>query len=138
MASVKSMHLTMQGQHQQMLHEMSGMSQQQMQQHCNQTPATETVDRQHISHQQHALHQSQRSHQQLDCMSGMSQQQMLQSHHCQDCSLSMCQSLITWLSIEALYLSAPLSSQAVQPIITDYQMRHLSGFWQQILRPPKA
>jgi len=58
--------------------------------------------------------------------------------HCQDCSASLCQSLFAWLSPTLAVI--PLSDSAEIPsrLALAYQAQHLAGFWQEILRPPKA
>ncbi len=65
--------------------------------------------------------------------------QLQNDAHCPDCnSLSHCQ------SVNVLF-NQPLPSLLLPPLLehsahihSDYQARHLAGYWQQILRPPKT
>lgn len=58
--------------------------------------------------------------------------------HCPDCSISFCQSLFVWLSPELIPLSLLRSVETSNNQLIAYQAQHLAGFWQEILRPPRA
>lgn len=64
---------------------------------------------------------------------------MHNDQHCQDCnSPSNCQAVNLALDQQAPSLS---SSPFLEPDSyqhTDYQARHLAGYWQEILRPPRT
>lgn len=64
---------------------------------------------------------------------------MHSDQHCQDCnSPSHCQAVNLALDQQAPSLS---SSSFLEPDSyknTDYQARHLAGYWQEILRPPRT
>ena len=64
---------------------------------------------------------------------------MHSDQHCQDCnSPSHCQAVNLALDQQAPSLS---SSPFLEPDSyqhTDYQARHLAGYWQEILRPPRT
>ena len=64
---------------------------------------------------------------------------MHSDQHCQDCnSPSNCQAVNLALDQQAPSLS---SSPFLEPDSyqhTDYQARHLAGYWQEILRPPRT
>ena len=64
---------------------------------------------------------------------------MHSDQHCQDCnSPSNCQAVNLALDQQAPSLS---SSPFLEPDLykhTDYQARHLAGYWQEILRPPRT
>ncbi|ENX34378.1 hypothetical protein F889_01656 [Acinetobacter colistiniresistens] len=59
--------------------------------------------------------------------------------HCQDCnSISHCQSVNLALDPQGPSLGATPFLELNTRTNTDYQARHLAGYWQEILRPPKA
>lgn len=58
--------------------------------------------------------------------------------HCPDCRISFCQSLFVWLSPTSIPLSLLAPSESSHKQLIAYQAQHLAGFWQEILRPPKA
>ena len=62
----------------------------------------------------------------------------LHSGECNECSQLHCQSLISWIYIQTPQLSHLNVIQELPAFHSDYAMQHLTGFWQQILRPPKA
>ncbi|CAB1216841.1 hypothetical protein [Acinetobacter bouvetii] len=57
---------------------------------------------------------------------------------CNDCLQLHCQSLSIWLDSQTPDLVQIEAIQAHPVLNFDYTAQHLSGFWQQILRPPKA
>jgi len=85
--------------------------------------------------QQHPVEQVNLSHD-LDCHQGMSDQQ--QHFSCNDCIQLHCQSLGSWLDAQSpSFAHLNPVPEHPQPNFT-YSAQHLSGFWQKILRPPKA
>lgn len=57
---------------------------------------------------------------------------------CLDCHFSACQSMMTWLNFDAPdFEQSPLLELHSSPILP-FHARHLSGYWQEILRPPQA
>ncbi|GGH40945.1 hypothetical protein GCM10007354_27830 [Acinetobacter courvalinii] len=84
-------------------------------------------------------HSAQSSH--ADRMSpGQCHDGQMQDHlHCQDCnSTSPCQSINFALDQNTPSLSASPLLELSTHIHTDYQARHLAGYWQEILRPPRT
>ncbi|MCO8079358.1 hypothetical protein [Acinetobacter lwoffii] len=71
---------------------------------------------------------------QPNCVSDSTQQ----SSDCLDCGTTACQSLITSLPIAAPELSVPDRSYPEKIRLSAYHGKHLAGYWQEILRPPKA
>ncbi|WP_406612577.1 hypothetical protein [Acinetobacter schindleri] len=61
-----------------------------------------------------------------------------QQHECLDCSFSACQSMMSWLNTESQPLTILHPYEANTALSFPYTARHLSGYWQDILRPPKA
>lgn len=57
---------------------------------------------------------------------------------CQSCPLSLCQISFAWLQIEHFTTVLPLNYSQKSKFTSHYQAQHLAGFWQEILRPPKA
>ena len=62
----------------------------------------------------------------------------MQHASCNDCAQLHCQSLSTWLDVQTVKLFSAEEIQQRQQLNFDYSAQHLNGFWQQILRPPKA
>ncbi|MGN5765375.1 hypothetical protein ACNQO6_13625 [Acinetobacter calcoaceticus] len=78
---------------------------------------------------------------QADRMSpGQCHDGQMQDHlHCQDCnSTSHCQSINFALDQNTPSLSASPFLELSTHIHADYQARHLAGYWQEILRPPRT
>lgn len=61
-----------------------------------------------------------------------------QQHECLDCNFSACQSMMSWLNTESQPLTILHPYEANTALSFPYTARHLSGYWQDILRPPKA
>lgn len=139
-ASVKTMHITMQMQHQQMnqsdtAHQqiMQGMSVQDMKAHC--------ADLQMQLENQHAHSDVQTDVQKqnlTDCHKQLIQSKQVQHSECQDCALFSCQSSIVWFNTDIPQINSPEHSQHLNSLQSFYQAQHLAGHWQEILRPPKA
>ncbi|WP_277560302.1 hypothetical protein [Acinetobacter beijerinckii] len=71
----------------------------------------------------------------MKCHEGM----MQDSLHCQDCnSSSHCQAVNLALDQQVPSLSSSPFLELSTHINTDYQARHLAGYWQEILRPPRT
>lgn len=58
--------------------------------------------------------------------------------HCFDCNINTCQTTVSWLDIDVLALDFQVYAKQNQHRYLDYNAQHLSGFWRDILRPPKA
>ena len=125
LASVKSMH-------QHMMHAAS------VDQHHNAEmtamsgcpdPVNVEPDTQHSSEHVEAAHEQ-------DCHQTMTDQ--TQHFSCNDCVQFHCQSLTTWLDSATAELPnlGPIQEHPQRNFV--YSAQHLTGFWQQILRPPKA
>lgn len=71
-----------------------------------------------------------------DCHPSIKDQ--MQHASCNDCAQLHCQSLSTWLDVQTVKLFSAEEIQQRQQLNFDYSAQHLNGFWQQILRPPKA
>lgn len=65
-------------------------------------------------------------------------QDQIQHLSCGDCNQLYCQSLSTWLDAQGVESFDFAELQQSQLFNFDYFAQHLNGFWQQILRPPKA
>ena len=125
LASVKSMH-------QHMMHaasvdqhhnaEMMAMS------GCD-DPVNVEPDTQHSSEHIKVAHDQ-------DCHQSMTDQ--TQHFSCNDCAQLNCQSLTSWLDSATAELPNLDPIQEHPQRNFDYSAQHLTGFWQQILRPPKA
>ncbi|KXZ71030.1 hypothetical protein [Acinetobacter venetianus] len=64
---------------------------------------------------------------------------MSDDQHCQDCNQpSHCQNVNLALDQQVPTLSLTSIFELNHRTNTDYQARHLAGYWQEILRPPKA
>ena len=57
---------------------------------------------------------------------------------CLDCGYSACQSLITGLNMHPPELHSFNIQFAEKTALPIYSAQHLAGYWQEILRPPKA
>ncbi|MCO8097353.1 hypothetical protein NI462_09205 [Acinetobacter lwoffii] len=71
---------------------------------------------------------------QPDCVSDNIQQ----SSDCLDCGTMACQNLVTSLPIATPELSMPDHGYSEKTLLPAYHAKHLAGYWQEILRPPKA
>ena len=85
--------------------------------------------------QQHPAEHVKAAHDQ-DCHQTMTNQQ--QHFSCNDCVQLHCQSLTVWLDSQISDLVHLEEVQEHPQRNFDYSAQHLTGFWQQILRPPKA
>ncbi|NNG83104.1 MULTISPECIES: hypothetical protein [Acinetobacter Taxon 24D] len=86
-------------------------------------------------HMQHSSEHVKAAHDQ-DCHQTMTDQQ--QHFSCNDCVHLHCQSLTVWLDSQISDLVHLEEAQEHLQRNFDYSAQHLTGFWQQILRPPKA
>ena len=62
----------------------------------------------------------------------------LSQDHCKDCNVSFCQSLLLWIKSEIAPLSTASTAENSIHLASAYTAQHLAGYWQEILRPPKA
>ena len=85
--------------------------------------------------QQHPAEHIKAAHDQ-DCHQTMTDH--TQHFSCNDCVQLHCQSLTTWLDSATAELPNLDPIQEHPQRNFDYSAQHLTGFWQQILRPPKA
>ena len=112
-------------------------------------PSSESVKQSADTMAQHCLDQQQRSsshhaptetspHKNIDCLSSQISTASEQSHHCQDCNLLLCQSLLVWLQQQPFDFQNNQLSTIAAVTVSQYHAQHLIGHWQEILRPPKA
>ena len=130
-ASVNGMQVSMQMQHQQNINQphvspnMQNMSVQEMKNHC-----MEMLQQDHNADEKvQSLN---------DCHAQLVQNKHAQHSECQDCALFACQSSIVWFNSDIPKLSLPYEIQYSQALNIAYHAQHLSGHWQEILRPPKT
>lgn len=57
---------------------------------------------------------------------------------CQSCPLSLCQISSAWLHVDQFATVLGFDDFLKSTFSSHYQAQHLAGFWQEILRPPKA
>ena len=74
----------------------------------------------------------------IDCWPSQMDMQSEQSHHCQECNLLLCQSLLVWLQQQPFDFQNNQLSTIAAVTVSQYHAQHLIGHWQEILRPPKA
>ena len=98
-------------------------------QHC--------LDQQRVSTSHH-LSTETSSHKNIDCWSSQMDIQSEQSHHCQECNLLLCQSLLVWLQPQPFDFQNSQFLTIATVTTSQYHAQHLIGHWQEILRPPKA
>lgn len=110
---------------------MQNMSVQEMKNHCME------VQQNLEQHSPHSNH-DQKMQNLKDCHIELIQAKKSQHTHCQDCVLFSCQSSIVWFNNDIPKLIAPEHSQNILIHQMTYQAQHLAGYWQEILRPPKA
>ncbi len=153
MASVKTMQMGMQMQHQQDSQQnlqiqsnnhqneplsdaqmMQGMSVQEMKNHCMDLQQQAISDAAHSDNQSH----DQQMKNLKACHAQLIQSKQLQHNDCQECTLFSCQSSLVWFNADIPQLSPPEHLQNRSVISIAYQAQHLAGHWQEILRPPKA
>ncbi|MEG0486504.1 MAG: hypothetical protein RR575_01065 [Acinetobacter sp.] len=134
-ASVKTMHITMQMQHEQMMNQADFVHQQTMQNMSAQDMKAHCADMQIQTENQHSDLKKQNL---MDCHKQLIQSKQIQHSECQDCALFSCQSSIVWFNTDIPQLNSPEHSQNLNSLQSFYQAQHLAGHWQEILRPPKA
>ncbi|MDR6542806.1 hypothetical protein ABIC56_003089 [Acinetobacter bereziniae] len=138
-ASAKVMQMSMQ--HQQMMsssHHIDGHqtkkeygSVQQLKNLCTDINKNKNGQNQHTNDDQAITDQN-------DCHQQVSQSEPTQAFKCQDCSLLSCQSSVIWFNSDIPKLIIPDHFQNSASYPATYRAQHLAGFWQEILRPPKA
>ena len=137
-ASVKTMHMSMQMQHEQMMNQLGTTQHQQMMQAMTgQDMKAHCADMQMQLDDQHANTDLQKQNL-TDCHKQLFQSKQVQHSECQDCALFSCQSSIVWFNSDIPQLSSPEHSPNLNSLESFYQVQHLAGHWQEILRPPKA
>ena len=137
-ASVKTMHMSMQMQHEQMMNQLGTTQHQQMMQAMTvQDMKAHCADMQMQLDDQHANTDLQKQNL-TDCHKQLIQSKQVQHSECQDCALFSCQSSIVWFNSDIPQLSSPEHSLNLNSLESFYQVQHLAGHWQEILRPPKA
>ncbi|WP_228199610.1 hypothetical protein [Acinetobacter sp. WCHAc010052] len=132
-ASIKTMQISMQMQHEQIQNQtsvdhatmMQHMSVQDMKQHC---ADLEAQNQQNTDTSQSLT----------DCHNQLIQSQHVQHADCQNCALFSCQSSIVWFNTDIPKLTVPQDNSEQNSPKIHYQAQHLAGHWQEILRPPKA
>lgn len=117
--------------HQQMMSQMSIAHHQKI----NMTNMSNCHDMQQVSQQDHpTAHQLPQDDEHCDQVKSDPPQHL----SCNDCTQLHCQSLTTYVDAQPLHLvNATAILDHPQPYF-DYSAQHLMGFWQRILRPPKA
>ena len=93
-------------------------------------------------HEQHMMaqhHHMSNSHVDMTSLTKCHDGKMHNDQHCQDCnSPSHCQTVNLALDQQAPSLSYSPFLEPDSYKNTDYQARHLAGYWQEILRPPRT
>ncbi len=97
---------------------------------CNQTKSSSPVSG-------HQMHMAQSD---MTAKSNCHASDMLQNKQvqCQECAQYHCQTTLTLLDVEPLALVQLEVALVQSPPHFRYQAQHLVGYWQEILRPPKA
>jgi uncharacterized membrane protein len=136
-ASMKVMPMSMQ--HQQMMSSMSvsehqammqSASLQKLENHCD-------VKLNKLQQNQPTDHEQQNNNLK-SCHTQSIQSKHIAATECQDCALFSCQSSIVWFNSDIPKMVTPDHFQNSHHDPANYQAQHLAGFWQEILRPPKA
>jgi len=131
-ASVKPLHQQMMDESAAIKHQPTAMA------NCHQSQHTLPHMQQHSAeHDQHhfTVHHIEPD---SDCHQHTSDHDHQQHFSCNDCVQLHCQSLTTWLDAQIPSFVHLTSVQEQPQLNADYSAQHLSGFWQKILRPPKA
>lgn len=137
-ASVKTMHMSMQMQHEQMMNQLGTTQHQQMMQAMTvQDMKAHCADMQMQLDDQQANTDLQKQNL-TDCHKQLIQSKQIQHSECQDCALFSCQSSIVWFNSDIPQLKSSEHSPNLNSLESFYQVQHLAGHWQEILRPPKA
>ncbi len=97
---------------------------------CHQTKSSSPVSG-------HQMHMAQSD---MTAKSNCHASDMLQNKQvqCQECAQYHCQTTLTLLDVEPLALVQLEVALVQSPPHFRYQAQHLVGYWQEILRPPKA
>lgn len=97
---------------------------------CHQTKSSSPVSG-------HQMHMAQTD---MTAKSNCHASDMLQNKQvqCQECAQYHCQTTLTLLDVEPLALVQLEVALVQSPPHFRYQAQHLVGYWQEILRPPKA
>lgn len=74
----------------------------------------------------------------MSCHDSQITQNQTTQTHCSECSMLLCQSMLAWVAPNEFAIQDPQLSVTSKSLPLHYQAQHLAGFWQEILRPPKA
>lgn len=86
----------------------------------------------HLQHQKQSTQETtQTTHQHCDDVKNT-------ETDCLDCNFNACHSLMSWLHLTESEQPNPLFVSSSTKTTLPYNAQHLHGFWQEILRPPKA
>lgn len=105
------------------------MSSEQMSSHCLDMVKASTSHAMHES-----AHNSDQDLTQADCFPDTPQH----SQDCLDCSTMACQSQMSGLQISVPELTVFDHHSLERTLLPTYHAKHLAGYWQEILRPPKT
>lgn len=137
-ASAKVMQMSMQ--HEQMMSSFSSTQHQAMMKkaslqliknHCIDRQKYNNDHNQSINHDQHVNNLQ-------NCHTQVGHSKSIQDSECQDCALFSCQSSVIWFNSDIPKMITLDHYQNSASYQATYQAQHLAGFWQEILRPPKA
>ena len=143
-ASVKTMQLSMQMQHQKQSEYTSGSTDhQQMMQQSVAHQAMQNMSVQEMKNHctemlQHDQTVDLKQQNLKNCHSQLVQAKQVQHSDCQECTLFSCQSSIVWFNTDVPKFTPLDFSEKQSALQVWYQAEHLAGHWQEILRPPKA
>jgi hypothetical protein len=137
-ASVNVMQMSMQ--HEQMMYSFSSTEHQEMMKQASlQQIKNHCIDMQeHNNDHNQSINHDQQANDLNSCHTQTSQSKHLQAPECQDCALFSCQSSVVWFNSDIPKMVMPDHFQNSHSYQVNYQAQHLAGFWQEILRPPKA
>lgn len=136
-ASMKVMPMNMQ--HQQMMSSMSVSEHQAMMESASLQKLESHCDVKQNKHQQNQTTDHEQQNNNLkNCHTQSSQSKHISATECQDCALFSCQSSVIWFNSDIPKLIIPDHFQNSASYQATYRAQHLAGFWQEILRPPKA
>ncbi len=85
----------------------------------------------------HDAHMQMHYHEKMLCNNDQTKQQTSQIH-CNECSQLLCQNMVAWVDQAAFSIQNPQILKLTELPKLNHQVQHLAGYWQEILRPPKA
>ncbi len=74
----------------------------------------------------------------MSCHDSKITQNQTTQPHCSECGMLLCQNMLAWVAPNEFAIQDPQLSVTSKSLPLHYQAQHLAGFWQEILRPPKA